>query len=192
MCILISGSRSDFYFQDDCTDGPTKPDPSVADQVCTCDKLVTAEEWGPCTCKEVNGVEVCEQFKATTCVSGTPAFPSATVDCTKYENTNADSQICQKPDPYTLWTEWSACTPDCTAENDATERVRTRTRECKNTDGKDCDEKDYKETEACSVNVCQTCSAFANYCADRPNAQCVDVEENGVTKATCQCRPPYK
>ena len=51
-------------FQAECTEGPLKRDPSVASVYCTCDKLVTTEEWGECTCTTNDkGEEVCEQFK---------------------------------------------------------------------------------------------------------------------------------
>ena len=133
-------------------------------------------------------------FQGTKCIPGTPDLEqkSPNANCTTHPEDAAESRQCEKPTPYTEWTQWSSCTPECTAQNDATARTRTRTRKCKNDDDSACVKTELEETENCPVNVCQTCSAFTNYCADRPNTQCVDVEENGVTKASCQCRAPYK
>merc|ERR1712048_1079214 len=102
-------------------------------------------------------------------------------DCSKFEDAT-ESRQCEKLAVYTLWGDWSACTPGCTSANDPdTKRTKTRTRECKDNNS-ECKDDELTESATCEVNVCQTCNAFANYCADRPNTQCVDVEENNVVK----------
>ena len=138
-----------------------------------------------------------------TCTTqGYPDTDDGTDCSTDEDKTQTLSEECTPSDPYTEWSQWSACTPDCTNVNDAEERTQTRTRQCKpdpiaNEDAR-CDESNdgvvLEETQNCQANICAVCANFADnaFCAERPNTECVDQEENGATRATCQCKTPYK
>jgi len=212
-CNCETGVRED-YFQcqpvekdDVCDQGDRKPDPAAVGVQCTCDNVVVDEEWGTCTCKkdETTGDIVCEHFKTQTCNTDPngPFLDDTTGDdCTTNEDkTQTLSEICIPLDPYTEWTQWTACFPECTAPNSVEQPTKTRTRECKPdfiaiNDArcdKENDSNSFEETENCAPNVCQVCENFADnaFCAERPNTICVNEEENGVKKATCQCKSPY-
>ena len=54
------------------------------------------------------------------------------IDCTTdKDKTQTLTEICIPISPYTEWTQWTSCFPECTALNSAEQSIKTRTRQCK-------------------------------------------------------------